>query len=127
MFERQKQDIKSILDKHRGRNNAISRAELVSRINFDEPGEDRDRKVRDLLSELRSEGFPVASLKSGYFLCEDEIEFDAAISKLSKYLVSTKKGIDGLIKTKNKLFTGQQKLFDVGKSNIANARKVMGW
>lgn len=51
---------------HRGRERALTRRQLRLHINLP------DRLIRDAISELRLEGFPIVSLDKGYFWASSE-------------------------------------------------------
>ena len=64
-----KEALRKILENHQGRDNTIARKELW-RI-FGITTESEDRKMRDEISQLRKEGFPImfaTSKPSGYYL-----------------------------------------------------------
>lgn len=88
-----KANLRIILDKHTGRENAISRKELYWLLDFEHSGVSLstfDRKMRLAIGELRRDGFPIlfsTSKPTGYYLPKDRKELIQGINQLRSYII----------------------------------------
>lgn len=82
-----KSDIKSILKRHRGRKNPISRRDLLQSLNGHHT---QDRRLRQLINEIRKEGLPILFTTSkpyGYYLPDNFQELQECKRKLQSYII----------------------------------------
>jgi len=83
------------LQKHRGRQNAVSMAELYERVYGETPKDkiSSTRPLRKVLTELRKMGFPVCSAmtgkETGYFLAETAEEIEQFCEAMEKRVMKT--------------------------------------
>jgi len=64
-----KTELRRILERHQGRDQAVTGMELAKRL-----GHRNDREIRQVIRELIAEGLPVASCGAGYFLATSYAE-----------------------------------------------------
>ena len=77
--------LKAVLERHQGRNSAITRRELRQILDYQ-----NDRKLRILKDELVKEGLPVLSFTSppaGYCLPANWQELHAGLDVLRSYII----------------------------------------
>lgn len=81
-----KEQLKLIIASHRGLTNAIPRRELRAILNDID-----DRKMRNLIKELRREGLPVLSSVSGqnggYYLPASKPELRTGLKTMQSYII----------------------------------------
>ncbi len=83
--------LKAILSNHEGKDNAIKRRELRQILNYKD-----DRQMRIMIRELISEGLPVISTTSGYYIPLNQQEAIDGIAFLRSYLIEDAKRIRDL-------------------------------
>ncbi len=82
-----KNQIRKVLERHEGRTNAITRRELRELLAIPE---NQDRKMRELVGELRREGLPVlfaTSEPAGYYLPASLNELEEGRRQLRSYII----------------------------------------
>lgn len=85
-----KSNIKRIISFHEGKQSAITRRELLHALEL-KPSQ--DRKVRELISELRHEGIPILfstgdkHSPGGYYMPRNLRELREGIDKMKSYVV----------------------------------------
>ena len=82
-----KSQVKHILERHEGRQSAITRRELRRILGLDMR---QDRKLRLLIVELREDGFPVlfATTKpAGYYMPTSFAELKVGLDKMRSYVI----------------------------------------
>jgi len=80
-----KTELRKILERHEGRDRAITGMELAKRLNQRD-----DRRIRILIRELRHEMFPILSSTTspaGYYLPTNQIEIKECLASLRSRLV----------------------------------------
>lgn len=80
-----KLQLKHILWRHKGKNQAITASELCRLI------EQPDRTVRLIIRELRSDLFPVLSSGRGYYLPSNRAELDQCVASMKSRLIEDAK------------------------------------
>ena len=81
-----KNALKALMVKHRGKQNAIKRRDILHELGLLEKD---DRNLREQIAELRREGFPVmfsTSRPQGYFLPDDITELNGCLDNLRSYI-----------------------------------------
>jgi len=82
-----KEQVKALLEKHKGRSNAITRHALRNALNIPL---NKDRKLRLLIAELRREELPIlfaTESPAGYYLPESLSELKEGVDKLRSYII----------------------------------------
>lgn len=74
--------LRAVLERHEGRAQAITRAEL--RALLDNPP---DRKMRQLIRDLIGEGLPVIATTQGYFIASSYQELREGMLFIRSYLI----------------------------------------
>lgn len=82
-----KSELINLLERHSGRQRAILRREIRNVLNI--PNSE-DRQLREVISELRLEGFPIlfsTGKPGGYYLPETLGELKEGIAKMRSYVI----------------------------------------
>lgn len=109
------------LQKHRGRQNAVSMAELYEKVYGETPRDkiSSTRPLRRVLTELRKMGFPVCSVmtgkETGYFLAETAEEIESFCETMEKRVMKTLYLLSRVKKLSLPEYLGQLKLKEVEK------------
>lgn len=102
-----KEQLKLILSSHRGLTNALPRRELRVILNDID-----DRKMRNLIKELRREGLPVLSSVSGqnggYYLPASKPELRTGLKTMQSYIIELCKDYRDIKKAGNILLEKPQ-------------------
>ena len=100
---------KDILDSlklyHKGERSPIYSAEFERRFGI--PG----TKVRDIIRDLRRDGYPIGNCSKGYYYCQSRKELDALIDDLKGRALSMLKTVSMLEKNREKPGYRQLSLF----------------
>ncbi len=83
-----KSDLSKIIDRHRGRQNPITRRELWGILDIQNMSQ--DRKMRQTITELRREGLPVlfaTSKNPGYYLPNTLAEVEEGKRQRRSYII----------------------------------------
>ena len=102
-----KEQIKRILEQHRGRENAIPRKRLRNEIIYLQVHECNggivkplsDRKMRELINELRHTGYPILSATgkpSGYYMPATYAEVKEARRMILSYVIDLRRTLKAL-------------------------------
>lgn len=82
-----KRQIQNVLERHQGRNRAITRKELRRILQLELPS---DRRLRLLIAEMRNSGVPIlfaTEAPQGYYIPRDLAELKEGMNKLRSYII----------------------------------------
>lgn len=80
-----------ILSAHKGKENAIKSVELEKFLNV------KGSALRNLINKLRTNGNPICSDATGYYVATNSDEFKKTIAQLSSRKNSIEKAINGMM------------------------------
>ena len=104
------EQIKRIMEEHIGKRNAITSAEIADMLGIDE--DDTHAITRDLLLQAaEAYNLPLAASNRGYYLIDNETEYEEYMRRVLSRAFSTKVVLLFLL-TKNKTFDRVNQLFN---------------